>query len=274
MSKWKTCALAAVFVAAAGFVYGISPKGELPADLRDAVADNPAGFDNSILGSATSNGEIPAPRAPQPVAKAATDAPDGVPVKKIGCYFNGAQPGSQAPLLIYYRGWLSGTNYPGGGLSGGKITGEANILRSSRAGLKYYKLKQLALEKGLVVLVTGSSDIPVTQADIANLQNELGYVFPRVYVAGHSGGWSGLSFSIDSLERVDRIVLLDLFYSDFGAKVLARTQNGTACGGYYTPHNKARYQKWFSGSNCAVDESLSAGDHDAWVAPSLKKNIP
>ncbi len=218
---------------------------------------------------------------PTPVAEAVTKGPgaayaggDCAPVKNIGCYFNGAPAGEKAPLLIYYRGWLSDTNYPGGGLNGGHISGEANILRSARAALDFYGLKRLAQEKGLVVLVTGSSDINVTRQHIADLQRELGYVFPAVHVAAHSGGYIGLSASIDSLDRVDGIILLDPFYSDFSAKLRPWIQSGAACGGFYTPHNNKRYEDYFFTLGCAVESRAAASDHEFYVPKSLNKNLP
>ncbi len=218
---------------------------------------------------------------PMPVAKAVTKGPgetypggDCVPVKNIGCYFSGAPTGKHAPLLIYYRGWLSDTNYPGGGLNGGHITGEANILRSARAALDFYGLKRLAQEKGLVVLVTGSSDIVFTRQDVASLQRELDYVFPEVHVAAHSGGYVGLSASIGSLDRVDGIILLDPFYSDFSARLRPWIKGGAACGGFYTPHNEKRYNEYFSSLGCAVESRSSASDHERYVPTSLNKNLP
>lgn len=204
----------------------------------------------------------------------AAKADAGTPFAGVGVYYDGSGGSAAAPLLVYYRGWVGAGNYPGGGLSGGHITGSANIVRSAAAALKFYKLAELAAEKGLVVLVTGSSDIAVRQAEIDALGRELGKDFTGVYAAAHSGGYVGLSASLPSLARLDALVLLDPFYSDFSAAVLARTQAGAACGGFYTPHNKARYQKWFTGAGCAVDESFSAADHEGWVGPSLKKHLP
>ena len=218
---------------------------------------------------------------PMPVAEAVTKGPgeayagaDCVPVKNTGCYFNGAPAGKNAPLLIYYRGWLSDINYPGGGLNGGHISGEADILRSARAALDFYGLKRLAQEKGLVVLVTGSSDIVFTRQDVANLQRELDYVFPAVHVAAHSGGYVGLSASIDSLDRVDGMILLDPFYSDFAAKLRPWIRSGASCGGFYTPHNEKRYNDYFSALGCAVESRADASDHEYYVPTSLANNLP
>jgi len=203
-------------------------------------------------------------------APKAGQAPDCVAFKTTGCYFNGARPGVKAPLLIFYRGHLSAQNYPSGGLYGGHITGPANILSSSRSALTFYGLQQLALDKDLVVLVTGSSDISVLQFDVENLQSELGYVFPRVSVAAHSGGYVGLSKSIVSLNRVDNIILLDPFYTDFAAKIRPRILEGAACSGFYTPHNAKRYTQYFSGLGCQIEARTGAEDHENWVAPCLE----
>ncbi|OGS28604.1 MAG: hypothetical protein A2218_07295 [Elusimicrobia bacterium RIFOXYA2_FULL_53_38] len=200
----------------------------------------------------------------------ARQAPDCAAFKTTGCYFNGAKPGAKAPLLIYYRGHLSAQNYPTGGLYGGHITGPANILSSARSALTFYGLKQLALDKGLVVLVTGSSDISVLQIEVDDLQSELGYVFPRVSLAAHSGGYVGLSRSIGTLNRVDDIILLDPFYTDFAAKIRPRILEGAACSGFYTPHNAKRYKQYFSGLGCQVEARTGAADHENWVAPCLE----
>ena len=264
------CVLTVLISILAGVAAFRSSYGDIPADLRDGMADDPQPQDISIPFLGKGKGDIPDTKGPVRVDESA----DGVPVKKIGCYFNGARSGKQAPLLIYYRGWLNKTNCPGCGLSGGKITGEYNILRSARSALEFYGLKRVALKKGLVVLVTGSSNIAVAQADIANLQRELGYVFPRVYVAAHSGGYAGLAASMGSLDRVDGIVLLDPFYSDFSSKIRPKTQGGAACGGFYTPHNEARYKNNFSGLKCAVELKSSPGSHERQVEPCLEKNLP
>ena len=188
-----------------------------------------------------------------------------------GCYFRGAEPGIKAPLLVYYRGFLSNYNYPSGGLSGGHITGQANILSSARSALNFYGLKKLAQDRGFVVLVTGSSDISVVQSDVDRLQSELGYVFPRVYVAAHSGGYSGLRQSIGTFDRVDNIVLLDPFYADFSAGIRPRILQGAACSGFFTPHNAQRYEQYFSGLGCYVQARSAASDHENWVAPCLQR---
>lgn len=233
---------------------------------------------------------LDAPAAPPEPAFAAADEAskkkpqrvDGVPVRNIGCYYSGVSRGNKhgkkhrkkTSLLIYYRGHLSDFNYPGGGLSGGHITGESDILRSARAALAFYGLKKLALDKGLVVLVTGSSDIQVVQADVEKLQRKLGYVFQSVYVAAHSGGYVGFSASIGALDRVDGIVLLDPFYSDFSANIRPFVQSGSACSGFYTPHNESRYKKYFSGLPCEVEARTSPSNHEAWVPSCLENNIP
>lgn len=211
--------------------------------------------------------EVPLPPPPAPAARAGGEC---APVAGVGCFYSGAPAGAAAPLLIYYRGWLSETNYPGGGLSGGHIGG-ADLLRSARAALSFYGLKRLADEKRLAVLVTGSSDIGVTRADLDRLAAQLGAAFTSVSVAAHSGGYAGLSKSLDSFGRLEKMILLDPFYSDFSAKVAAQVGRGAACGGFYTRHNAARYKQFFSGSGCAAEPRTSPGDHEYYVPSSLKK---
>lgn len=211
--------------------------------------------------------EVPLPPPPAPAARGAGECS---PVAGIGCYYSGAPAGEAVQLLIYYRGWLSETNYPGGGLSGGHIGG-ADLLRSSRAALSFYKLRQLADDRRLAVLVTGSSDVAVTRADVDRLEAQLGARFGAVSVAAHSGGYVGLGKSLDSFGRLERIVLLDPFYADFSAQVAAQVRRGAACGGFYTPHNAARFKQFFSGSGCTAEPRTSPGDHEYYVPASLKK---
>jgi hypothetical protein len=62
MTNWKKYILAAVIVTAAGFSYIKSSHRNIPADLRDAVADN-GKFDISIPVFEKNSGNIPSPKA-------------------------------------------------------------------------------------------------------------------------------------------------------------------------------------------------------------------
>ena len=233
-----------------------------------------AGPDDTSFGQLFSrDAAAPAAPLPLPPVPEAQRSDECVELPSIGCYYSGAPAGAAVPLLIYYRGWVSDTNYPGSGLYGGHISGRANLLRSSRAALSFYKLKQLAMEKRIAVLVTGSSDISVKRADLDRLQAGLGVTFGPVSVAAHSGGYVGLSRSIDTFSRLDKIILLDPFYSDFSAKISAQVRQGAACTGFYTPHNAARYKQFFSGAGCPAEARPSHDDHEHYVPSSLLKSF-
>jgi len=233
-----------------------------------------AGPDDTSFGQLLSQ-DAPAMAVPLPLAPApeAPKSEECVEIPSIGCYYSGAPAGAAVRLLIYYRGWVSDTNYPGSGLSGGHISGRTDILRSSRAALSFYKLKQLAVEKRIAVLVTGSSDISVKRSDVDRLQAGLGVAFGSVSVAAHSGGYVGLSSSIDSFSGLDKIILLDSFYSDFSSKIGAQVRQGAACTGFYTPHNAARYKQFFSGIGCRAEARTSPDDHEHYVPASLLKSF-
>ncbi len=87
MTKWKIYALVAVVATAAGFGYIKSSHRNIPADLRDAVADN-GKFDTSIPVFDKSSGNIPEPKAVavKGVNKgyvAGIDPTAGVPTKPV-----------------------------------------------------------------------------------------------------------------------------------------------------------------------------------------------
>jgi iron(II)-dependent oxidoreductase len=87
MTNWKKISLVAVVVTAVGFGYTKSSHRNIPADLRDAVADN-GEFDTSIPVFDKSSGNIPEPKAAavKGINKgyvAGTDPTAGVPTKPI-----------------------------------------------------------------------------------------------------------------------------------------------------------------------------------------------
>lgn len=233
-----------------------------------------AGPDDTSFGQLFSrDATAPAAPLPLPPVPEAQRSDECVELPSIGCYYSGAPAGAAVRLLIYYRGWVTDANYPGGGLYGGHIRGRVDILRSSRAALSFYKLKQLAMGKRIAVLVTGSSDISVKRTDVDRLQAGLGVTFGSVSVAAHSGGYVGLSSSIDTFSRLDKIILLDPFYADFSARIGAQVRQGAACTGFYTPHNAARYKQFFSGAGCRAEARTSPDDHEHYVPSSLLKSF-
>jgi len=87
MTNWKKISLVAVVVTAVGFGYTKSSYRNIPADLRDAVADN-GKFDTSIPVFDKSSGNIPEPKAAavKGINKgyvAGNDPSAGVPSKPI-----------------------------------------------------------------------------------------------------------------------------------------------------------------------------------------------
>ena len=233
-----------------------------------------AGSPDTVFARLLSEGApLPEAAAPAAPAPAAYRQEECLELASIGCFYNGAPGAGAVPLLIYYRGWVLESNYPGSGLAGGHITGAADILRSSRAALSFYKLKRLADEKRVAVLVTGSSDIAVTQADVDKLRAGLGVDFSSISAAAHSGGYVGLKRSIGTFARLERVILLDSFYDDFSAPVSDKIRQGAACTGFYTPHNAARYAKYFSGTGCRAEARTSPADHENYVPASLLKSF-
>ena len=87
MTNWKKISLVAVVVTAVGFGYIKSSHRNIPADLRDAVADN-GKFDTSIPVFDKSSGNIPEPKATavKNINKgyvAGNDPSAGVPAKPV-----------------------------------------------------------------------------------------------------------------------------------------------------------------------------------------------
>ena len=185
--------------------------------------------------------------------------PDCVPFPDKGCYYDPGIKAAEAPLLIYLRGHLGGA---------GVITGQDAVLASARQAFEKYGLRSAAQAQGLVVLVTGSSHLAVLRDDVARLEGLLGRRVGSVAVAAHSGGYVGLSKSLDSLQRVDRVVLLDNFYGDVAGMAGKVARAGAPCSGFYTPHNRARFKN-FTGAACAIEAAASDAEHDPRVGKCL-----
>lgn len=183
-----------------------------------------------------------------------------------GCYYapDSALEASMPALLVYFRGhW---------GQYAGSVP-EGKRLASARQAFEVFGLKKLAEDQGMVVLVTGSSDAAFTNADLAELERELEGGFKRLFLASHSGGYVGLWNSLSKLARPDRVVMLDNFYFAEGlSKLVAeRVDKGTECAGFFTKHNKLRYEKNFKPyASCSVEARDDYG-HDGAVSKCLPK---
>jgi hypothetical protein len=167
--------------------------------------------------------------------------------------------------MIYFRGWTKDHD--------GSVP-VAERLRTSRAALGDYALNRAAAAIGAVLLVTGSSDAAVRDADIDALEKQTGRSFSRLILAAHSGGYVGLTASLPKRRDVERVIMLDNFYfndgpDSLGHRVADLVGKGAKCAGFYTPHNKDRYEQRFKPYlTCAVDP-FGKNDHDAKVIDCL-----
>ncbi|MBI4062245.1 MAG: hypothetical protein HY403_12550 [Elusimicrobia bacterium] len=202
---------------------------------------------------------------PAPPARAAAENADCAPLAGFGCYFVPENAPADAPLLVYLRGHhpVYGRGVP------------ARLwLESARQAFEAYALNQTAREKRVVALVAYRSDLAMTAAVLDALTIKTGRVFTRTILAAHSGGYVGLGRTLDSGLTASRVLMLDDFYGadDDGLpqKLQRLISSGTACAGYYTPHNKANYDAGFKGRiQCAVDELDSDLQHNAAVRRCL-----
>lgn len=202
------------------------------------------------------------------VSLAAQTLPACAPVAGIGCVYVPASAAADgaAPLMIYFRGWVK--PYDG-------AVPAAERLRSARTAFTSYELGRAADAAGAVLLVTGSSDAAVRDADVDALEKQVGRRFSRLILAAHSGGYDGLGESLPQKRAVARVIMLDDFYFDdgpdsLGHRVADLVGKGAACAGFYTPHNKDRYEQRFKPYlACSVD-AFGKNDHDAKVKECLR----
>ena len=199
---------------------------------------------------------------------AAQAAPQCAPVPGIGCVYvspKAAEDGS-APLLVYFRGWTKAHK--------GSVP-VAERAASAREAFSSYDLDRAADAAGAVLFVTGSSDASFQDADVDALETKVGRRFSRLILAAHSGGYVGLDASLPQRREVARVIMLDDFYfsdgpDSLGRRVAALVGRGAACAGFYTPHNKERWEQRFKPYlTCPVD-AFGPHDHDDKVNACLK----
>ncbi|MDE2143540.1 MAG: hypothetical protein KGJ84_14125, partial [Elusimicrobia bacterium] len=168
----------------------------------------------------------------------------------VGCAYVPANAPPDATLLIYLRGFHP--KYKGN-------VPDSECLASSRQAFIHYGLGSLADEKGLGVLVTCRSNQAVTEAVISAFSKSAGRPFAKRILAAHSGGYVGLGGTLDAGVAASRILMLDDFYDGNPAGLARKLQlavsAGASCAGYFTPHNKKRYEAAYKPNvACAVDE--------------------
>lgn len=204
-------------------------------------------------------------------APALADGPSCTAYGTKACWY--ASGGVGAPsLLVYFRGhWnYTGTQVPPA--DAGTLPVRLR-LDAARKAFKDYDLYKLAYDQNLLVIATGSSDVVITEDDIAAIVKESGITPSKRVLAAHSGGYVGLQGSLKVLGPVDRIVMLDNFYfgADLAQLVKARLDANTQCAGFYTPHNAKRVKDNFLpvvGRSCPLD-SYGAAEHESRVGACL-----
>ena len=199
---------------------------------------------------------------------AAQTPPACAPVDGIGCVYVSpkAAEDRSAPLFVYFRGWTDPYD--------GSVPVSKRLL-SARTAFSSYELGRAADGAGAVLLVTGSSDAAVRDADVDALEKQLGRQFSRLILAAHSGGYAGLAASLPQKRAVARVIMLDDFYfndgpDSLGHRVADLVGKGAACAGFYTPHNKARWEQRFKPYLTCPVEAYGKTDHDAKVKECLR----
>ncbi|MFI5347373.1 MAG: hypothetical protein ACHQ51_13445 [Elusimicrobiota bacterium] len=183
----------------------------------------------------------------------------------IGCYFVPDDAPQDATLLIYLRG-----HHP---VYKSRVPA-SECLASARQAFLFYGLGRLAEEKKMAVLVTCRSGQAVTENNLAALAQEAGKPFAKRIIAAHSGGYVGLGATLDAGVNTSRILMLDDFYDGspdgLNKKVQKAVAAGATCAGYFTPHNKKRYETAYKPVvSCAMDELKDNALHDPTVARCL-----
>lgn len=188
-----------------------------------------------------------------------------VPLEGVGCWYAPEGAPADAPLLVYLRGHhrTFGPNVPA-----------ARALESARQAFAAYELGRTASEKNLVVLVTYRSGLGVTPDDVAAVAAASKRTFPKTLLAAHSGGYVGLGKTLDAGLTPARVVMLDNFYGAGGGGLATKLQRlisaGSACSGFYTPHNKKNFDMGYKKAvACSVDGMDSDAQHNAAVGRCL-----
>jgi hypothetical protein len=207
---------------------------------------------------------LSAPVLAQVPASECRQAPSGV-----GCYYVPADLPDDAPLLIYHRG-----HHP---KYKSKVP-DSECLASSRQAFTAYSLGKLANDRKIAVLVTCRSGQAVTEPVIAAIAKAAGKSFPKRILASHSGGYIGLGGTLDAGVTASRILMLDNFYDGteggLAKKVQKAVSAGATCAGYFTPHNKKRYEAAYKPNvTCAVDELTDNALHDPTVKRCLASYV-
>jgi hypothetical protein len=246
-----------------------APRPSPPAPKAAAGADNGAPSHTASfrlgLNDAPASPKAPAAQ-PTHSSGAAKPTVGCVPLRPLGCLYVPASLGDSPTLIIYYRGHLNGAPH---------VEGWPNVLRSASHAFAERGLSRSADASGMAALVTGSSDLGVTGAQLQAAEALAGVHFGNIVLASHSGGFVGMEATMGSssfpMERVRRVVMLDNFYSGGMLSPIRRlTSAGADCSGYFTNWSDRSIMQTYSGV-CSLEDRRTAGDdpHSASVNACL-----
>ena len=189
-----------------------------------------------------------------------------VDVPGVGCRLNG---GSSNRVVVYHRGfWIwEPSAVPARVRNASRVTVPAQYLPdSARGALLRYGLDRVAHARHSDVIVTGGSPVALVGAELNELNK------PKVALVAHSGGYQGLVRTMQNMggRKIDEIILLDCFYGvNSGANAYIarylRDHPETKCSGFYTEHNKWRYNNTFlpvaGRGRCDIKEGAGHNDN-------------
>ena len=198
---------------------------------------------------------------------AAAAANDCVAYGSQMCWYAGkGVNANEATVLVYFRGhW---------GDYGGNVPADQR-LAGARSAFKTYELKRVADDNKVVVLVTGSSDVSVSDRDLEKVAEAAKVTVASRWLASHSGGFVGLGASLKKLGYAGRIIMLDTFYfgEDLSKDIAARVAKGAVCTGFTTPHNKKRWSERFAPhvpeKSCPINHYNAGSEHEDAVRRCL-----
>jgi len=166
-------------------------------------------------------------------------------------------------LVVYFPGHAQESDWSqtSNGAYGGKLQKEywlpwaKYLLGRSESGEGNYNLEWQFKLGNLSSFVLGSSHLCTSSSQLHTLLEKAHA--SRIILASHSGGYQGLNETLRKLDasllrRIDRIALLDNFYS-YGQGKLDQTLKqkfpenlSSICRGFYTDHLEENYRNFYS----------------------------
>ena len=163
---------------------------------------------------------------------------------------------SEGKLIVFIRGFWG--DYKG-------HVPEEKLVDSANQISKKFRLFELAVKTGSSVLVIASSNLSLTEDILARVESETAkqlnkpsHHFNEITLAAHSGAYVGLMSSIDlllneSTNRLNKIIMLDSYYTSKNESIANAVKKGHACVGFLTQHNKSRFDTYYQPIGCISD---------------------